>query len=252
MPGVAGDGVPDESLAALAAPLVALALAAVASALAVLPAFCGAPESWVPDRDAASDTRARACAPIARLAAVFAAEPGVESTALLATITVATGVAALADALALVAAVPAVLSPDWSPLESLDFFPGVDGVVESVLCALVAAAAAAAWVAAALTLVFGCCAPLLGAWPFAGEFGSAAFGSLLLGDGLAVAVEPAAGCPEVEVVPPLPPLPFAGPAVDELSPFADAAPVVALPCCDVLVPLCAFAPDDAVLLPLVA
>ena len=106
----------------------------------------------------AINVRALACAPIARFAEAFAAAPGVVSIALLTTMTVATGVGALAeasgDALVPAAAVPSVLSSDCVPEESFDFLAGPEAVVGSVgspFCAFAfAAAAAAATVAAAV------------------------------------------------------------------------------------------------------
>jgi hypothetical protein len=114
----------------------------------------------------AINVRALACAPIARFGDAFAAAPGVVSIALLTTMTVATGVGALAEAsgeaLVPVALVSSVLSSDCVPEESFDFLPGPDAVgpVGSPFCAFAAAAAAAvaavvATVVAAPASVFG-------------------------------------------------------------------------------------------------
>lgn len=88
----------DGAVPAFAVSFVAVARPEAVSAFVVLPAFCAAPASWLPFRDVTICARALVCAPIAILEAAVPLEPGVESMALLATMTVATGVGALVAA----------------------------------------------------------------------------------------------------------------------------------------------------------
>jgi hypothetical protein len=141
--------------------------------------------------------RALACAPIARFPEAFAAAPGVVSIALLTTMTVATGVGALAEASG-EALVPAALassapSSDCVPEESFDFLPGDDAVesVGSPFCAFAAAAAAVAAAVVATVVAAPASAFVWGVLVcavcgFAGVFGSAALGSFALGSELTV------------------------------------------------------------------
>jgi hypothetical protein len=122
----------------------------------------------------------------------------VVSIALLTTMTVATGVGALAeasgDAFAAAALASSVLPSDCEPEEPFDFLAGPDAVesVGSPFCAFAAAAAAAA--AAVVATVVAAPGSALG-WGAlacadcgsAGAFGSAALGSVAFGSELAVA-----------------------------------------------------------------
>lgn len=92
--------------------LAAVVCAELASALAALLAPGAAPLSWFPAPGATTCARALVCAPMAMFATALAGEPGVLSVTLLAIMTVATGVAAVAasdDWLA------AVVAPDALP-----------------------------------------------------------------------------------------------------------------------------------------
>ena len=125
---------------------------------------------------------------MARFVEALVAAPGVVSIALLTTMTVATGVGAVAeasgDALVLAALASSVPSSDCLPEESFDFLPDPDaaGSVGSPFCAFAAAATAAAVVATVVTAPGSAlpCGELACAdCGFAGVFGSAAFGSEL-------------------------------------------------------------------------
>ena len=95
---VSGACAAEGAVPAFAVSFVAVASAEVVLAFGVLLAFCAVPASWPPFRDVTICARALVCAPIAMLDAAVPLEPGVESMALLATMTVATGVGALVAA----------------------------------------------------------------------------------------------------------------------------------------------------------